>query len=92
MRFDVARGRVANSDGAIRRTALLAEHRSHRFADDVAAPEHDDFRAFGLHTGTHEQFHDARRGAGLEAGFIAEHELADIDGMKAIDVLRGKHA
>ena len=47
--------------------AFLAEHRGHRFADDVAAAKHDDFRAVSLHAGAHEQFHDASGSAGLEA-------------------------
>ena len=92
MRLDVAGGGMTDRHRGVRAPALLAQHGRHRFADNVAAAEHDDFRAFRFHAGADQQFHDARRCAGAKARRIAEHEFADIYRMETVHVLRRQHA
>ena len=91
MRRDVARGGMANRHRRVRVFALLAKHRGHRFADDVAAAQNHHLRAVGFHVRAHEQFANARRRAGPKARRIAEHQLADVDRMKTVHVLLRRH-
>ena len=73
MRFDVARGRVADCDRRIRAFGLLTQYCRHRFADDVAASQNHNLRAFNFHLRTNQYFTNAGRRAGLKTRRIAKH-------------------
>ncbi len=65
---------------------LLAKHRRHRFAHNIAAAQYHHFSSRYLHLRTHQQFADPGRCAGLKTRRIAEHQFAYVDRMKPIDV------
>ena len=88
----VACGGMTDRDRRVRSLPFLAQQRGHRFADNVAAAEHDDFRAFGFHTRTHQQFYDTRRCAGPKTGRVTEHQLADVQWMKTVHIFLRQHS
>ena len=62
------------------------QHR-HRFAHDIAAPDY--YRMFAAkvsHTDVFQHFHAARRRAAHKSR-LANHQRADVLGMKTVDVL-----
>lgn len=80
VRSDVSCARVDERDGGVSMFRLLAKDGGHRLANNITATEHDDFRAGDFHTAADEQLVNACGRAGHEAGGVAEHELADVDG------------
>ena len=63
VRGDIARERVAERDGGVGVFRFLDQNGRHRLADNVAAAQHDDFRAFDFDLRPDEQFVHARRRA-----------------------------
>jgi hypothetical protein len=84
---DILAARVEDGDGGVGMFVLLYEDRGHGLAHDVAATEDDDFSAAEGNLATNKEFMDAGGRAGLEKGILTEEELADIDGVEAVDVL-----
>ena len=90
MRRDVARTGMADGDRGVGVLGFLDENRRHRFADDVAAPEDDDFRALGADAAADEELLNAGRSAGGESAGISEHQFPDVDWMKSVHVFLRK--
>ena len=84
--------RVADGDGGVGPRLLLEGEQGDGFADDEAAAEDDNVLAVQFHAGAHEQFHDAGGRAGDESGIIFLGDLAEVDGVEAVDVLLRGHA
>src|SRR5436190_22205394 len=80
---------MANRDCGVGVPGLLNKNRSHRFANNIAATQDDNFGAGQRHVTANEQFVNAGGSAGDEACRIAEEQLAHVVGMKAIDVFVG---
>ena len=80
----IARFRVANGDGGVG----VHQQQRHGLADDVAAADDHGVCAFDGNCAAAQNFHHAKRSARDEAGATLD-ELADVDGMKAVDVLGG---
>src|SRR3984957_10954762 len=81
---EVASFGMAHRDGGVG----VQEQQSHGFADDVAAAEDHGVCSFDSYLVAAENFHATGGGAGDQAGAIAD-ELAQVDGMKTIDVFGG---
>jgi hypothetical protein len=79
----VACARVADGDGRVG----VQEEFGHGVADDVAAADHARARPADGDALTHEQLHDAGRGARDERR-PAQREAADVSGVEAVHVLR----
>ncbi len=82
----VAGAGVADGDRGVAAGPLLQHQVGHRLADDVRAADHHHLGAVGLHPGPLQQFEDAVRGAGQEAG-LAEQHLAHVHRVEAVHVL-----
>jgi hypothetical protein len=81
---EISRFGVADGD----RSVCVHEKESHGLADDVAAPQNDRVGALDRNLVALKNFHASGGSAGDESRTIG-NELAEIDGMKAIDVFRG---
>ena len=82
----IGRARMRDGHG---RVAMQQQER-HRLADDVAAADDDGARPGDRNVRPLEDFDDAGRRAGDEAGAIL-HKIADINRMEPVDVLVGAH-
>jgi hypothetical protein len=81
---EISRFGVADSD----RSVCVHEKESHGLADDVAAAQNDRVGALDRNLVAPKNFHASGGSAGDESRAIG-NELAEIDGMKAINVFRG---
>ena len=70
---------------------FLAKDCGHGFADDVAAAEDHDLGAAGGDAAADEQLMDAGGGTRHKAVGIAEKQFADVQRVKAVDILVGRH-
>src|SRR5687768_7196462 len=78
---------VTHGDRAVSAFPRLDQQCRHRFPDDVAAADDDDFLAARVDAVAHQQLLDTGRRARRKAVLLADEELADVHGMKAVDVL-----
>ena len=65
---------------------MVQQQHGHRLADDVAAADDDAALALNRDAGRVDEVDAARRGAGQEVE-VADHDLADIDGVEGVDIL-----
>jgi hypothetical protein len=80
--------RVADGDGGVgARPCVCSGEQGDGFADDEAAAEDDDVFAGKVHAAAREQFHDAGGRAGDEARVVLLCELAEVEGVEAVDIL-----
>ena len=91
MRSEVARARMTESYRRVGVRIFLAQNGGHRFADDVTATENDHVSSVGFHSRTDQQLLNAGGRARRKSSWIAQHEFARVDGMKAIDVFCRRH-
>ncbi len=73
---------MADSD----RPVLVQQEHRHRFADNVAAPDHDAFLAAHFDLRRTQQFHHPCRCAGQEF-VVANHDFPDILRMERVHIL-----
>src|SRR6267142_4305949 len=68
---------------------FLQKDRSHRFTNNIAPAQNHNLRAGSLHARTDQQLLHTSRSARNKAAGIPQHELADIDGVKPVDIFAG---
>lgn len=86
---EVLSARMADGDGGVAGKGFAHHEQGGRFADDLAAPEHDYVFAFGLDAAAVDEFYDSCGGAGDKSVGVFLAEFPDVDGVESVDVFVG---